>query len=76
MIFILQKHESTKLASIASFIKELKDNLSDESFQTFKEALSKYKEVSTCCPLQYTQVLLGIECNLTVLPLKLITAVT
>ena len=41
-----QKSESTKMANISSFIKELQDNLSNEAYQTFKTELSKYKKVS------------------------------
>lgn len=41
-----QKSETTKMANISSFIKELQDNLSNEAYQTFKTELGKYKKVS------------------------------
>lgn len=44
-LILLQKKDSNKMANIASFISELQDNLSNEAFQMFKAALSKYKEV-------------------------------
>ena len=34
------------MANIASFIKELQDNLSNEAYQKFKTELGKYKKVS------------------------------
>ena len=41
------------MASLSSFIKDLQDNLSNEAFQSFKEALGKYKKVSCLsCSLQ------------------------
>ena len=37
------------MADLAGFISELKDNLSNEAFQTFKEVLGQYKKVNRQC---------------------------
>ena len=38
--------QAAKMATVAGFISEIQDSLSNEAFQRFKKALAAYKEVS------------------------------
>ena len=42
-----QRHQVKKMEGIVGFIDEMKANLSDHAFSSFKTALALYKEVKT-----------------------------